>query len=404
MTYANYSAFLGLFTALFVLWSSAGMAQESQRVTTDDLTASDEPSTDGDTSPETGQDADDDFDESGNSVRDDRPKLEIAGLSAHTGYAYDSDYPIELGGTREGDMDSRLARYFEYVRAASGASLRYSYDGSCCPFDVASDSGGTGFLQVYLLAAPGKRPVRIYINGYAEGPLYLPRGLVSTSPDNQIDIEAAAESLHVQNHWRAEKLLTPLAEAGDMLAQYRLGRVFSDIQDPASAHAWFLKAAEQGHLLSQFTMYNRLQKGLGVARDEAAADQWLRRAAADGHAGARVIIAHKLLRKSASRDEIGPPESLLKQAAEQGEASAQGVYGLMLVHGRGSHKNLAEGLMWLYLASRGGDANAADYYERLSSEQPTRMLSRITFAAEDWHDRAAPPPVIALSDLPEISD
>ncbi len=417
MTYAKYLAFL----ALFLAWAPAGFALESQRVTTDDLTSSDALDTHDDAVDEAVDGPDDDSGGLGDATRGERPRLEIAGLSPHAGYAYDSDYPIELGGSREGDMESRLAHYFQYVRAASGALLSFRHDGSCCPFDSKLDEdedgdgdgdegpgqgggGGTGFLQVHLLSAPGQRPVRIYVNGYAEGPLYLPRGLVSTTPDNQIDIEAAVEALQVQNHWRSEKLLKPLAEAGDMLAQYRLGRVFSDIRNHEKAYLWFLTAAEQGHIASQFTLYSLYRKGVGVARDEVKAGEWLRRAAADGHAGARVAVALELLRKSAGKGDIAKPESLLRLAAEQGEASAQGVYGLMLVEGRGSRKDLREGLMWLYLASRGGDVNAAEYYDRLSKEQSSRMLSRITFAAEDWRERTAPPPVIELTDLPKIPD
>lgn len=328
-----------------------------------------------------------------------RKPIKVEEVAEDPSYGYTRENPVLIGGAERADVDNRVAEYFEVLRSPAGEALSYTHDGSCCSFETEKGTGG--FLQVFKVASEGGRPTKVYVNGYAEGPLYAPRGMAYTkNKANIVAIEESVEALEIKDHWHIETLLKPLAEDGDVLAQYYLARAYTELGDLTSAFNWLEKSAESGHTLSQYALFNVYRSGQGVVTNKKLSDQWLRRAAADGHAAARVLLAHTLLRRADGPEGFKGPEQLLRLAAEQGNATAQGAYGVMLVNGRGTRQDLREGMMWLFLASRGGDRNALEYYNRLAAEQPSRVVARVTFSAEDWRERSAPPAPVNLATIP----
>jgi len=77
---------------------------------------------------------------------------------------------------------------------------------------------------------------------------------------------------------------TPLAEAGDVDAQFSLGvlldRGLGAAKDPVAAAAWYRLAAEQGSEAAQVNLGLMYILGRGVDMDAAAAAEWFQRAAA----------------------------------------------------------------------------------------------------------------------------
>lgn len=71
---------------------------------------------------------------------------------------------------------------------------------------------------------------------------------------------------------------TPLAEAGDVRAQYRLGRMFEKgegvARDDVRAAAWYLAAAQRGETDAQVDLGILYAEGRGVAKDPAEAYMW----------------------------------------------------------------------------------------------------------------------------------
>jgi len=67
----------------------------------------------------------------------------------------------------------------------------------------------------------------------------------------------------------------PLAEQGDISAQYNLGLMYEYgrgvVQDYAEAAKWYMKAAEQGDASAQENLGIMYHKGRGVPRDYAEA-------------------------------------------------------------------------------------------------------------------------------------
>ncbi|MDI1287027.1 MAG: tetratricopeptide repeat protein [Reyranella sp.] len=76
----------------------------------------------------------------------------------------------------------------------------------------------------------------------------------------------------------AEKILLPIAEAGNPYAQYRLGMVYTEamgeMRSTAEAAKWFESAALQGQPFAQYKLGILYVKGDGVPKDFVLAYMW----------------------------------------------------------------------------------------------------------------------------------
>lgn len=76
----------------------------------------------------------------------------------------------------------------------------------------------------------------------------------------------------------AEKILLPMAEAGNPYAQYRLGLVYAEatgqMRSTAEAAKWFESAALQGQPFAQYKLGLLYVKGDGVPKDFVLAYMW----------------------------------------------------------------------------------------------------------------------------------
>lgn len=86
---------------------------------------------------------------------------------------------------------------------------------------------------------------------------------------------------------RALKEFLPLAEAGNLEAQYNVACLLLLSQDVAEAQNWLVRAAEQGHPGAQNTLGQLYRKGDRLPRNDVAAFRWLKLAAEKGHSEAR---------------------------------------------------------------------------------------------------------------------
>ena len=93
----------------------------------------------------------------------------------------------------------------------------------------------------------------------------------------------------------AYQLWRPLAERGDVEAQFALGLLYYDgisvPVDHAESSYWFHLAAEQGHPGAQYNLGNAYLRGEGVRKNEAMAVHWWRKAAEQGMPAAQFILA-----------------------------------------------------------------------------------------------------------------
>jgi TPR repeat protein len=124
----------------------------------------------------------------------------------------------------------------------------------------------------------------------------------------------------------ALKLVLPLAEQGNPMAQYLLGTMYAwgrgVPKDYKQTLVWYRKSAELGLPMAQDTLGTMLANGAGTAKDKKQAVKWF------------------------------------KLAAAQGYAKAQDDLGTMYENGDGIAKDRAEGIKWHRLAAAQGFAPA----------------------------------------------
>ncbi len=86
----------------------------------------------------------------------------------------------------------------------------------------------------------------------------------------------------------------PAAEAGDPVAQNRLGEMYEFgygvDRDPSKAIQWYKLAADQGLVLAQHNLGRAYNFGTGVQQDFAQAEKWYRKAAEQGHMEAMFFL------------------------------------------------------------------------------------------------------------------
>jgi uncharacterized protein len=160
----------------------------------------------------------------------------------------------------------------------------------------------------------------------------------------------------------ALKEWTPLAEQGEVVAQYSLGEMYINgygvPQDYKTAMKWFTLAAEQGDATAQAWLGSMYYNGYGVPPDYKTAVKWFTLAAEQGDATAQAWLG------SMYHDGEGVPQDYqtamkwFTLAAEQGDATAQAWLGPMYYNGYGVPPDYKTAVKWFTLAAEQGDATA----------------------------------------------
>jgi uncharacterized protein len=144
-------------------------------------------------------------------------------------------------------------------------------------------------------------------------------------------LQDASSAILRKDYTLAARLLRPLAEAGDALAQLRLGELYYDghgvAEDDREALRWFERAARGGLAEAQFRLGNLYAYGHAPVPDGSdpvrVAAPWYFEAARQGHADAQYSLGILFLTGSgvlANRDEA---ERWMERAAAAGHADAQ---------------------------------------------------------------------------------
>ena len=156
----------------------------------------------------------------------------------------------------------------------------------------------------------------------------------------------------------AHRMLAPLADSGEAVAQEILGFMYARGEgvprDGAAAFHWFTLAAQAGRPEAQFELGRIYRDGVGVAADGKAALSWLRRAADQGKTDAYDAVAELYLGQSGIAADPAAASEWFLRAAEHGSAQAMYNIGLRHAQGQDGPRNEIEALMWFDLAY--GDA------------------------------------------------
>lgn len=92
-------------------------------------------------------------------------------------YAYDEDYPINIGNIRENQEDINVAYYFNGLEGPNGEKISYKKIDTCCPFPTTNTTMGAGTIGIYEITFEGSnKKATLYINIYEKGKLLCPKG------------------------------------------------------------------------------------------------------------------------------------------------------------------------------------------------------------------------------------
>lgn len=168
----------------------------------------------------------------------------------------------------------------------------------------------------------------------------------------------------------ARAIWQPLAERGDVLAQYNLGVLA--LRNGGDAARWFTLAAEQGHLPAQ----QALAGLLADAQDWDSAAHWYAQAAAQGDPRAAHSLGLLHDRGILGEAARGQAERWFRQAAVAGFAPAQFALGAIL-----AEMHNPEAGLWFARAAKAGHVDAQFNHAR-------GMMESDPAAARDWFRRA----------------
>ncbi len=172
--------------------------------------------------------------------------------------------------------------------------------------------------------------------------------MLGATPACAGDLEDATAARGRGDHAAALRLLRPLANEGNAIAQHNLGVSY--------------------------------YRGEGVAQDEKEAEKWFRLAAEQGHAAAQSSLG---LMKLIGKDY---KEALkwIQLSADQGYAPSQVNLGIMHYEGQGVARDYVRAHMWMSLAASQRDANAANYRDEIAKKMTTAQLAESQKLVREW--------------------
>jgi TPR repeat protein len=156
------------------------------------------------------------------------------------------------------------------------------------------------------------------------------------------------------DYMAAHRMLSPLADDGDAVAQEILGFMYSRAEgiprDDAVAFHWFTLAAEAGRTEAQFELGRIYRDGAGVTADGQTALFWFRRAADQGKPDAYNAVAELYLGQHGIPADPAAAAEWFLRGAEHGSAQAMYNIGLRYAQGQGVARDEVEALKWFDLA------------------------------------------------------
>jgi TPR repeat protein len=183
---------------------------------------------------------------------------------------------------------------------------------------------------------------------------------------------------------RALKLLSPLAEQGNAVAQLKLGIIFSrgetNPPDHVAALRWFTKAAEQGEVEAQFELGRIYRDGLGTRVDGRVAVYWFERAAEKNTPHAINALGELYLGHRDVPQDFARARSWFLRGAQIGDSACMYNIGVLYARGQGLVQDDIEAFKWFDLAADAGVGEERDKALRAR----TLLAERLTPVEVSW--------------------
>ncbi|PHS35190.1 MAG: hypothetical protein COA91_13495 [Robiginitomaculum sp.] len=135
------------------------------------------------------------------------------------------------------------------------------------------------------------------------------------------------QAVKAGNFTLAAKILQPLAQAGDMHAQYILGVYYSDgigvSQSDETAFYWMQKSALQDFAKAQMFLGVMYKRGRGVTQSNVNAVYWYKKSADQGNSLGQFHLANMIYQGHGTAQSNEAAIVLFKKSAAQGEPNAK---------------------------------------------------------------------------------
>ena len=162
------------------------------------------------------------------------------------------------------------------------------------------------------------------------------------------------------------------AMAGDAEAQHQLGTELKEAESSPGhfeeAFAWFLKAANQGHVCASFDVGLCYAMGTGVVANPALAVEWFRKAAEKGHVEALLDLGMAYHEGMGVARDLSKATDCFGRAAQAGHPVAMLDFGVALANGEGIEKDRAEAYQWFLKAEAAGQTEAKGWLALLKKQ------------------------------------
>jgi hypothetical protein len=164
--------------------------------------------------------------------------------------------------------------------------------------------------------------------------------------------------------------LKPLADKGDVDAQYKVGVLYAESRNLIAAAHYYQLASDKGNAEAQFRLAGLTCRGLGVPKNRTECMRLYRLAGDAGVRRAQADLGLLYITWSGIESDLQEGVRLVRLAADGGDALGQATLGWCYERGAGVPRDLAEADRLYQLAAAQGDASAKKGLDRLSSNKP----------------------------------
>lgn len=251
-------------------------------------------------------------------------------------------------------------------------TIRRSLKNTC---DVASEAAAKGMWRFIVPVVFG---------------VLLLSGLRSVAAAD--DLQDAVSSYNRGDYSAAFRRLQKLADAGNMDAQTRLGRMYWNgqgvEQDFSMAARLYMSAAEGGYPEAQVLLGQLYFEGVGVVQSDVQAAKWFRAAAQQNVAAAESILA--FMYQNGRGVELSDAKAVewFQKAAEQDDANAQWRLGDLYRLGQGVPQNYVLAHMWFNISASRGDPTALVLRNLVAKLMTKEQIAEAQKLARDWKPKS----------------
>jgi TPR repeat protein len=201
------------------------------------------------------------------------------------------------------------------------------------------------------------------------------------------DLQKGYDAYRAGDYATALQEWTPLAEAGDVQAQYYLGYMYDHglgvPQDYAEAVRWFRLAADQGNVRAQTNLGIMYKNGDGVPQDFAEAVRLYRLAADQGDPDAQFNLGYMYSNGKGVPQDYAEAVRWFQLAAEQGNATAQVILGYMYQNGQGVLQDNVTAHMWYNICAANGNELGVEQRDSIAEGMTPSDISQAQAMARE---------------------